>query len=129
MKLAIVGSSDLTFYQAAEVRHIIEGALDHLIEKDYFVTVVSGASPKGGVDIIAEEVANKKGIPTLIFRPEINQWHDKDGKMGYKSRNKRIAQECDVMICIRSEQSKTYGSGWTADHAEKLGKKVERLTV
>jgi len=32
-------------------------------------------------------------------------------------------------VRISSATTKTYGSGWTADYAERLGKRVHRHTV
>lgn len=130
MKLAIVGSSKLTEEQTEKAKKIISASLMQLMSSQDELIVVSGRSPKGGVDILAEDIAvNTFYLDTVIFEPELHQWADENGKEGYKSRNMKIAKECDVLLCIRSEQSKTYGSGWTADYAERIGKKVYRVTV
>ena len=46
-------------------------------EPELEVILVSGHCPKGGVDIWAEEVADKLGIKNEIHAPEVNQWEDR----------------------------------------------------
>ena len=76
------------------------------------LVLVSGHCPKFGVDIWAEEVADKLGIKKEIYAPEVNQWEDKifpsfgmpsveDKKQkGYRSRNIDMAKVCDICYCI-----------------------------
>lgn len=129
MKFAIVGSSNITEVQKMYAEKVIKAALLRLLVEHDEVIVVSGHSPKGGIDIIAEQVATELKMDMKLFVPGVFRWEDDGDKLGYKSRNKLIASACDAMLCIRSEQSTTYGSGWTADYAERLGKTVYRLTV
>jgi hypothetical protein len=90
------------------------------------VVVVSGASPKGGVDIMAARAGHAAGFEVLEYAPAKNQW---DGPDGYKARNVLIAARSDVLYRVATRVSNTYGSGWTADYAEKLGKPVFRFYV
>lgn len=125
MKLAIVGSSVLSDTQIEVAAWLIS----HILRADdeQPEEVVSGGAV--GIDTIAEEAANDYLIPTKIFLPDIHRWEGTDTQKGFKARNIEIAEYCDELLCIRSEKSKTYGSGWTADYAEKLGKVVRRLKV
>ena len=48
---------------------------------------------------------------------------------GTRNATPRIANACDHLVCIYDPDSKTRGSGWTADIAEKLGKEVTRVAI
>jgi len=136
MRVAIVGSSYLSEEQLREVRHLCELILfTECDEQVGDVEVVSGGAP--GVDTIAAEVAKDVGLDSMTFRPEVFQWEDlyeqKFGglvrRRGFRSRNLQIAEYCDTLYCVRSTESQTYGSGWTADRTEELGKRVYRYFV
>jgi len=78
------------------------------------ITLISGHCPKGGVDIWAEEIADKLRIQKEIYFPDIYQWENKRVRLdeynpsmlryrtekGYKSRNIQIAEACDILYCI-----------------------------
>ena len=123
---------------------------------DHGVTLVSGGCPRGGVDVWAENIAKKLGIPCEIHRPEVNQWENKkeykDGKIvikkGYKARNIEIAKACDILFDIEPEIlcPKCKGKGcsfckgkgkvlnwsggtWTLNYAKKLGKKGYQIVI
>ncbi len=115
MKLAIVGSRVVGDLETAE--RIIR---DVLREYDPELVISGGAS---GIDTLAEEMAIDRGIQTHIYAPKDAAWY------AYKRRNQQIAEACDFLVCIRSRKSKSYGSGWTADYAEKIGKPVERYKI
>lgn len=76
-----------------------------------------------GIDSIAEYVA--KTVLDLNFKgyPPKNPVWEPDG---FKARNIEIAETCTRLLCIRHYNSNTYGSGWTADYAERNKKHVER---
>jgi len=112
-----------------------------LTEHNKDITLISGHSPVGGVDIWAEEIAKKLNIPTDIKNPKQHAW---DAKYGYKQRNLDIAKDSDIVIIILVDKlpisykgmkfSKCYhcntnahvksGACWTGKQALKLGKKV-----
>lgn len=117
MKLAIVGSRDLTDAQHLRVEHICNDYI-YRLQPDL---VISGGAL--GVDQTSIECAERFGELTKEYLPEGQSWYH------YKKRNILIAEACTHLLCIRSSQSKSYGSGWTADYAEKLGKTVWRETV
>ncbi len=118
MKLAIVGShKHINHLSKAMAQGIIEVAL--AIHQP--IRVISGGAD--GIDTLAKEVATDRGIPVDEYKPEKPKWY------WYKKRNKRIAEECDVLVCIRHSKSRTHGSQWTADYAESLGKKVFRFEI
>lgn len=120
MILAIVGSVSFPeWWQKPAAQGIIDWTLDtyyHEIE-----LVVSGGAE--GVDTWGEEAAKRMGLPFRSFLPANPRWEP----AGFKDRNILIAEACTDLLCIRYKASKTYGSGWTADYAKKLGKKVQRI--
>lgn len=134
---------------------------------DNEIMLISGGCPKGGVDIWAEEVANMMGIPKIIYKPEVNRWEDEVGNLdtigvcpldhtkidltnhncnrliGYKSRNIKIAKECDILYCIVPYRLYEYcthhspfnlthpknGGCWTMEQARKFGKEVYLVEI
>lgn len=134
--LSIVGSRGVPDYQSESI--IKQAILDH-----HPKVIVSGGA--GGVDMAAARIARQKGIALIQFVPKKTTWDfigDGDpvdivtnGGMdviingGFKQRNEKIAETCDCLVRIASVTGKTYGSSWTADYAEKLGKNVSRFNV
>jgi len=123
MILAIVGSSQLTPVQTQTTQWMIACVLDSLVPEQ----VVSGGAK--GVDTLAEMEAHLVGAFFQAILPQHQSWEGGNGLPGYKARNIQIADICDQLVCIRSKTAETYGSGWTADYAEGLGKPVRRLYV
>jgi hypothetical protein len=141
--LAIVGSRDVPKYLSES---IIREAL--LLHKPSLV--VSGGAH--GVDTDAAILAREEGFATLEIVPKVQSWdgapfvngHSSkvdprapgeyviDGGVvvvvegGFKIRNEKVAETCDCLIRIASRTTRTYGSGWTADRAQDLGKNVYR---
>lgn len=141
LKIAIVGSSNQ--FMTESTYSIATRWIDSLIGSynPTQVTIVSGHSPKGGVDIIAEEVARQHGFIPELFVAQVNRWGNLGKKIGYKSRNILIAQNCDMLYslvvgCVNCYcyHCKMYGhrrSGacWTMKEAKNLNKKVERVIL
>jgi len=90
------------------------------------VSMISGECHKGGVDIHAREVAEELMIRFKPFPAQYHRWH---GRGGFQERNEKMANLCTHLLRIVSHRSRTYGSGWTADYAERLGKTVIRKEV
>lgn len=124
MRLAIVGSTKFKDPQAMErAENLIRATLD----KHNPEAVISGGAP--GIDNLAARVATELGYSKgnlehdlIEHLPQTNDWAN-----GFKPRNTLIAEQCTHLIRIACRESKTYGSGWTADLAEKLGKPVHRV--
>lgn len=132
-----MGSTDLTVKQTDLAYELIAGILLFELSQvtETAIQVVSGGA--NGIDMIGEETVDDLVVNygqlyldvPKIFRPDVHQWEDDGTKRGFKSRNLQVAEYCDKLWCIRSIQSKTYGSGWTADRAEEMGKSVNRITI
>lgn len=118
MRLAVVGSVKVNEEQEKLAHAVIQGVFLYYVPS----LVISGGAE--GIDTIAEEEAMLMNLQTRIHLPKEDNWHK-----GYKPRNLEIAGDCTHLLCIRTQQSTTYGSGWTADRAEELGKTVWRLTI
>lgn len=124
MKLAIVGSTNWPDAGGIRVAKMVICAAITFLEPD---GVISGGA--WGVDSwVREEMeARNRAVDFSEYLPAVRNW---TGLGGFKDRNMKVARFCDQLVCIRSIASKTYGSGWTADFAEKeLGKKVWRITI
>jgi hypothetical protein len=116
--LAIIGSVEFSNDHRA-------GYAAHNFIHNYVVDnppnkIISGGA--AGLDTIGITIANILDIPFKNYYPENPHWEPN----GYKARNIEIAQVCTRLLSIRHFNSRTFGSGWTANHAEKLGKNVER---
>lgn len=118
MLLAVVGSTNVTEKQLELASKIIRGFYLEVPR-----LVISGGA--FGIDSLAIDMAYEYNLPMSVCLPMNNRWEPH----GYKERNIKIAEECTDLLCIRTQQSTTYGSGWTADLAERLGKTVWRLTI
>jgi len=120
MRLAIVGSTKFAEWWGIHAAH---GIASHVVSHYAPTLIISGGAE--GVDTIAEEIADARGIPKKIFLPDIHRWEPD----GYKARNILIAQECTHLLAIRCSKATTYGSGWTADYAESIGVTVQRILL
>jgi len=89
------------------------------------LVIISGACPKGGVDIWTEECSYENDIVTEICPPEINSWNDekKKGilgypivKIGYRTRNLRMAKKGNLGYCIVPHDPTEY-----CKHCKKYG--------
>lgn len=119
-KLAIVGSTNIFEGKQWNLACLlIESFLRTLDPEE----VISGGAR--GIDTAAKLVATGMGLSFKEYLPKVMTWEP----FGFKERNLIIATECTHLLSIRSEQSTTYGSGWTADRAEEMGKTVWRVKI
>lgn len=125
MRLAVVGSVNITPHQRGLASTIIDGFFFAYTPEE----VISGGAP--GIDSLAKGrvVAWNRNQEWHIDFDEILPKNQRWELEGFKERNIKIAEACDYLLCIRTQQSTTYGSGWTADHAERLGKTVWRVMI
>lgn len=124
--LAIVGSRDLSPNQRGNVQNflfLLETSM-RVASKSDRLRVISGGAK--GVDELVRECFEHSPFEFQEYLPSVTNW---EGPGGFKSRNLRIAEECTELYCIRSRQSESYGSGWTADRVEEMGKIVWRYYV
>lgn len=125
MRLAVVGSTNITNKQRGIASVIIDGFFFSYSPD----VVISGGAI--GIDSLARGRVTawnrdqEWNINFIEFLPENPRWDPE----GFKDRNIKIAEDCTHLLCIRTTQSTTYGSGWTADQAERLGKTVWRIKI
>lgn len=142
MKVGIVGNGSDKFTAGSrrravsEIRYILNNC-DH----GEGVTLVSGHSPVGGIDIWAEDAAHEMGYPMDLKIPKQHTWN---ASYGYKQRNLDIARDSDELhvilvdgypegytgvkfkTCYHCHTGSHIKSGacWTAKQAQTLGKPV-----
>ena len=134
MKIAIVGASKLTENEERDARQFC-GLMMNQWKSEYDdLEIISGGAK--GVDTIAIEVAEGLGISTHKIPPDVEEWNDVDDMIGYRSRNIKIAEECDKLYCLpanfRSEscyhcgtdEHERSGGCWTANRTRQMGKEV-----
>lgn len=118
--LAIVGSVNFTHDgdTTAAVKRV-RYAIDRLAPD----RIVSGGAD--GMDTIAARIGRELDIDVKEYLPKVRCWA---GPGGFKERNIKIAENCTHLLRIYCLSSRTYGSGWTADLAEQLGRQVQRYS-
>lgn len=107
--LAIVGSFK---WPNSSWEWVVKGSIVTNLRLFDPLLVISGDSPKGGVDKWTEDCCKMYNYDFRAFPPATADWE------GYRERNLQIAAKCDILVAIRSPSTETYGSGWTADRAE-----------
>jgi ribA/ribD-fused uncharacterized protein len=125
VRLAVVGSAARHFTPrtSALARQRISLAIWRLRPE----VVISGGCPKGGVDIWARDIAGVYGYTIeggdfIEHQPAHERW----APDGYEARNSLVAGDCTHLLRLAARASRTYGSGWTADKAQRLGRLVVR---
>lgn len=124
-RLAVVGSTTFDAKGAWwTAEWIIRAAIEHYAP----VCIISGGAV--GVDSLAKTIAHEWGYNVadgtfVEYLPEHQRW----APDGFEARNLVIATDCTQLLRVSCHKSKTYGSGWTADRAQKLGKFVERVVL
>ncbi|MFI3167551.1 MAG: SLOG family protein [Bacillota bacterium] len=103
MKVAIIGSRNIT---NVDIGKYIDVEITE---------IVSGGAI--GVDSIAKEYAEQKGIPFIEFKPEYNRYH----KGAPIKRNEKIADYADIVIAFWDGKSK--GTKHTVNYCEKTNVK------
>lgn len=104
MKVAIIGSRNLVNVEIS--KYIPENVTE----------IISGGAR--GIDTLAEEWAEKNGIPKTIIKPEYERF-----KRGAPlKRNEKIVELADVIIALWDGKSR--GTKFTIDYAKKVKKEV-----
>ena len=104
MKLLIVGSRSIQNFDFSP--YVPEGV----------TLVISGGA--NGVDTLAEKYADKNRISKMILRPDYARY----GKGAPLKRNEEMVKLADAVLVIWDGVSR--GTKFTADYAEKQGKRV-----
>ena len=123
LRLAIVGSTKLKGNTEAEA--IIKRIIDHYWSLTNGRLVV-GSGGAEGIDKMAAAYFRSMGCKPKEFLPTTNRWK---GPGGFQQRNWHIAVWCQRLVRIVSTQTRTYGSGWTRDKAQEMGKPTEEYLI
>lgn len=97
MKLGIVGVEAAKLTPETEAKAI--KTIEELIDAHGATCLVSGECHLGGIDILAREVAKKRGLDFIACPPKDHNW-----STGYKPRNQKIARDADATVCITVKQ-------------------------
>lgn len=123
--LAIVGSRNFAapgaLAQAGQIIH------EEIREYRPYGCVSGGAD---GIDPLFQSLAGQHGYTIengrfVAHPPKYRRWQPE----GFKARNILIGDRATRLVSIRCHAAKTYGSGWTADYAEKIGRDVRRVVL
>lgn len=114
MILAVVGTRHLG---QPRYREYAAQLIMYEIVSDEWDGMVTGDA--SGIDQLAKDLCDTYAMPCQVLAPEFRRWEPR----GFKDRNMRVCEIADAMLCIRDPESKTYGSGWTANYFETLGKR------
>lgn len=125
VRLAIVGSVTFTHQYDWHQNGVVIRRVLVLLKPEQ---LISGGAP--GLDTLVEQIGGEYGYTEaagslLVFRPAVKRW---SGEGGFKARNIRIAEACTHLLRVWCQSSRTYGSGWTADEAQRLGRQVVRYS-
>ena len=107
MKLLIAGSRSITDIDLE--KYIPEGV----------TAIISGGAK--GIDTLAEEYADKNGIPKIIVKPQYNLY----GRAAPIKRNYEMVDMADSVLILWDGISK--GTKSTLDYAKKQNKSVETV--
>ncbi len=131
-KVAFVGAEERKLLSAGLSLELVEKHLRELMTEAKSLygpyVFISGASPRGGVDIIAEKIADELGLEKQIFPPAVHRWTGTANRPGYKERNTAIATTCDILYNLDPEGVHS-GGDWTLRLAHFLGKEVHRIEM
>lgn len=110
MKYGIVGNR--TGWTYDEVLHYLNR---ERVYRNADMIISGGAN---GVDSFAQQYAKVYGIPILIYYP----FNDLPSPERYFKRNKKIAEECDILIAFNNRFNS--GTSNTIRYAKELNKKI-----
>lgn len=118
MKLGIVGSRECNL--RVEDLEFIIGKLYKDKKIGRVTEIISGGAD--GADILADAVARKRGVKMIIHYPKLSQYKAK-GKEIFFERNKRIAEECDVLLALYNPNGRS-GTANTVRYAKEFKKPI-----
>ena len=95
------------------------------------ILLISGRSPKRGIDDWAEIVADVMNVNKEIYPAEVKQWNDRGKEKGYESRNIQIATASNSLYCIDPITRKPDEGGgmWTLNYAKRLNKETHHVII
>jgi len=121
MILAIVGTRRFGSPKGMDyATQLIQYEVSNWVRWTSFVT-----GDADGIDKLVKQFCDYHLRDCEVLAPRNKIWKPD----GYQARNILVAETCDELLCIRDPESTTYGSGWTANYAESLGKPVTRIEI
>src|SRR4249920_1100403 len=118
VRVAVIGSRSIT--DKDYVFSVLDFYLRRLLEENEVIVISGGAL---GIDAIAEQYAEEKGLKTEIYKPDYTAY---SGKIAPIKRNQTIVDNSDYLIGITTGSS---GTASTIKMAEKKGIPIKIITV
>lgn len=118
-KVGVIGSRSIT--DKSLIYRELDAVRDHASLQMEEIVVLSGGAK--GVDTLANEWANERGVPFILFKP----YFLVDSKAPYNprhyfTRNKQIIDNSDVIVAFWDGITK--GAAWGISYARKTKKPV-----
>lgn len=122
--MAVVGSTrfDNPGWRDIASEIIIE-QISLLEVPDRRLGVVTGGA--AGIDTLGVEISQDLWLRKVVYPPKNACWEPE----GYRERNELVALTATWGLGIRCVSAKTFGTGWTINRIEELGKPVVRMVV
>lgn len=128
-RLAIVGTSRLTFDEAIEARKYIVYIINERRKSFGHLRLITGDAD--GIDKLVREMCLEQGVDFEVLVARDRHW---EGENGFRERNLRIAKYCDEIISISTkkkteecyhhkkltESHERTGGCWTMEEAKRL---------
>jgi len=97
----------------------------------------AAARARGAVDLASAEDLVQLGpgrlwlleLPPLCRRLQRAPGHRCTWRECFQPRDVEIATVCDELVLVRGRCARTYGSGWTRDHASRMGKPTVEVVI
>lgn len=109
MKLLVAGSRNIVTF---DISKYITSNVD---------TIISGGAK--GVDLLAEQFADKNQLSKIILRPKYNIY----GKVAPLKRNEELVKLADKILVIWNGKSK--GTQYTINYAKKQSKDITVIVI
>lgn len=119
MRVGVTGSRILTYEQRKEARRILTKTLSNYAP---YGELHHGCA--NGIDLIAAQVAKALGMKVIEYPAAMPDW-----ERGYKPRNKRLVNGVDLLLALHSSESKTGGTIWTYQYAQRRGVPAEWIEL
>lgn len=123
MKLGITGSRTIKEFDFSDLFCKREKLFRAFLGRRRVTKIICGGAK--GVDALAEESAQRLGIPVIIFLPDYHRYR----RGAPLKRNEQIVDACDALLAVWNGRKSSRGTLYTVKYALATGKQVFLVTV